>query len=163
MLKILYLHGLNSKLHADRQKVLEQYSTQIAAPRLDYENDLEILNKFLGQNIKYDVIIGSSAGGLLGFFLANQWQIPALLFNPALSFAQHIPNLPDTQNQTALMQICIGWQDEVVLAQESFNFILEKFSKPSKIHINIRKDMAHPLSIDWFKQEVASFFIKLSR
>lgn len=158
MLKILYLHGLNSQLHTDRQKVLEKYFAHITAPKIDYENNPEILNEFLNQKRSYDIIIGSSAGGLLGFYLANQWQIPSLLFNPALPFAWEIPNLPNIQHQTSLMQICIGWQDEVVPAQESLKFIQEKFSKPSKIHINIRKDMAHTVPINWFKQEVKSFF-----
>lgn len=161
-MKILYLHGLNSKLHLDRREVLEIYTSEIHAPSLDYQNDHSILSNFLLSNDKYDIIIGSSAGGLLGFYLANQLQIPSLLFNPAIPFRNQIHNLPNLNKQTTLMQVCLGWQDTIVNPKETLDFFEKEIFDSSEIHINIRKSMAHPLPIDWFSQEVKTFFSKLS-
>ena len=84
MRKILYLHGLDSHLHADREEVLARYGG-IFAPVFDYKNNPELFTHLCEEYQSIDVIIGSSAGGLIGYFLAQKLQKPCALFNPALN------------------------------------------------------------------------------
>ena len=125
-MNILYLHGLDSNLSAEKKVILEPFGNSIA-PELDYRanpNMIETLfNQYSNQNI--DVIIGSSMGGFAGFYLSKLMQIPALLFNPALpyrtSVLQNIPVINDNHNH--LLQIVIGNQDDVILAKDNLDFI----------------------------------------
>lgn len=97
MKTLLYLHGLNSCLHDDRREALQSYDVEILAPSIDYEGTPDLLNIFVEKYKSVDLIVGSSAGGLLGYYLSGILQIPAILFNPALplpkitSICQNLP------------------------------------------------------------------------
>ena len=69
-MKILYLHGLDSFLQEDRREVLLEYA-QIEAPVLDYLNAPNLFQQLINEYKDVNAIIGSSAGGLIAYYLAQ--------------------------------------------------------------------------------------------
>jgi uncharacterized protein len=84
---ILYLHGLLGKPARDRIDYLQSKGMDVLAPLIDYDQT-DVLTGLSAeyQHQSIDCIIGFSAGGLLGFCLAQIYNCNALLFNPALSY-----------------------------------------------------------------------------
>ncbi|PRX38765.1 alpha/beta hydrolase family protein [Salegentibacter salegens] len=81
-MKILYLHGLNSKLSDEKREVLEEYG-QVFAPDIDYSDkhfqpDL-ILKEF--PNTEFNEVMGSSMGALNAYAISEIIGRSALLFN----------------------------------------------------------------------------------
>ena len=87
MKKILYLHGLESRVGGEKVEYLQhKYGIDnVLAPEMDYKTNpklftetLELVNTF-----KPDLIIGSSMGGYFAECLATNYPTEVLLFNPA--------------------------------------------------------------------------------
>ena len=55
MTKILYLHGLDSYLHTDREEVLAPYG-EILAPVFDYKNNPDLFSHLCEEYQNIDVI-----------------------------------------------------------------------------------------------------------
>ena len=83
IMKILYLHGLDSFLQDDRRTVLSPYG-EIFAPTIDYRNAPNLFAELQTKYASADILIGSSLGGLVVYYLAQKLGKPCLLFNPAL-------------------------------------------------------------------------------
>ena len=98
-MNILYLHGLMSKLSPEKRKVLEKYGS-VFAPDIDYKSKhiqpIEILKQF--PDTEFNVVIGSSMGGLNGYIISENIGRPALLFNPPL--IKHMPLSLHLDNET---------------------------------------------------------------
>ena len=161
MKNILYLHGLNSTLHDDRREALEEYGFNIFAPQLDYENDPTVLDKLLTEYKNIDFIIGSSAGGLVGYYLSGLLHVPALVFNPALPFVKDSMNLPDLSVRENFLLAVIGAKDEIVNPYKSFEILNNEKNSEDFIEIHWRKQMQHSLPINIFKEEIKYFFDKV--
>lgn len=161
MKKLLYLHGLNSCLHEDRREALQNYEIEILAPPINYEETSDLLDVFVKKYNSIDFIVGSSAGGLLGFYLSGILQIPAILFNPALPFAKNYIDLPALPPREKFLQVVIGAQDEVVSSQESFKILNSDDLKNAPIEIHWRNQMQHKLPIEIFTEEINYFFNKI--
>lgn len=159
--KVLYLHGLNSKLHSDRQEVLEKFDLDIASPIIDYENEPGKL-KDLINDFDADMIIGSSAGGLVGYYISGLLDVPALLFNPALPFRNYMPEIPNLTSRRNFLQIVLGANDEVVSAMETFHFLLQNLDKEAPVHIHWIQDLQHTIPIKVFETEVQFFLENLT-
>ncbi|MCK0204485.1 YqiA/YcfP family alpha/beta fold hydrolase [Ornithobacterium rhinotracheale] len=161
MKTLLYLHGLNSCLHDDRREALQSYDVEILAPSIDYEGTPDLLNIFVEKYKSVDLIVGSSAGGLLGYYLSGILQIPAILFNPALPFAKNYIDLPKLAPREKFLQVVIGAQDKVVPPLESFKILNSDDLKNAPMEIHWRNRMEHSLPIDIFTEEIAYFFNKI--
>ncbi|WP_172916245.1 YqiA/YcfP family alpha/beta fold hydrolase [Capnocytophaga canimorsus] len=160
-MKILYLHGLDSFLQDDRRAVLQQYAT-IDAPVLDYKGTPNLFKKLQETYHDVDAIIGSSAGGLVAYYLAQYLQKPCLLFNPALTFRAEMP-IPTAfnKNYKEYMQIVVGGQDKIISAWESIEIIKEDISENQNINIHFTNTMQHSYDIDIFRKEVEFFFTQI--
>lgn len=90
MKKALYLHGLDSNPNRDKTEFLEkELGLTVYAPKLNYYGSVGSTKLFelLSGLVDYedvDLIIGSSFGGYMGFYLSECYDIPSYLFNPAL-------------------------------------------------------------------------------
>lgn len=157
----LYLHGLESKLNEVKRSALEKHSA-VLAPDLDYRANAHIFD-LLEQTIKNNtvhVIVGSSMGGLMGFHLSKMFNIPALIFNPALPFSsvgQVIPEI--TGNRTAFLKVIIGGQDDIVPPKNNFEWILER--ENGNFEVKWINSMGHQNPPEIFETEVRHFFEKL--
>lgn len=163
-MNILYIHGLNGSLSTEKQYILERYGN-VNAPSIDYENNQESIMWLYDQvqNLKYDVIMGSSMGGFAGYHLCKLLQLPALLFNPALaerSVLQDIPNTPKTNG--SCISIVLGAKDDIVNPKNTLQFLGDLISQPQDYNIKIRHDLKHRIPLDVFDEEVTLFLERLN-
>ena len=162
-MKILYLHGLDSKLSDKKRAALEMYG-DVYAPDLNYYDDADaietILNYYPG--VVMDVVIGSSMGGFAGYYVANALDRPALLFNPALVERSVHQNIPEKKNSyNSLKQIVLGQQDEVVYPADTLKFLSENFNSVTNFYLHLVPQNGHNIPVPLFEEEVSSFFKKL--
>lgn len=159
-MKILYLHGLDSFLQDDRREVLQQYAT-VFAPVLDYKNTPNLFQTLQEEYHDVDAIVGSSAGGLVTYYLAQALQKPCLLFNPALAFRSEMPIVTNfNRSYSQYMQIVIGLQDEVILPWQSLELLRDDISENQNVEIHLINKMEHSYPIEIFRKET-KFFIKM--
>jgi len=158
-MNILYLHGLDGRLTAEKQSILEKHGT-VHAPEIDYreeENSIEsLLNDFKDKSIS--IVIGSSMGGFVGYYVANGLEVPALLFNPALAYRsvhQEIPKV--TKVKSRFKYLVLGANDNLIIPKDTLNFIGASIGKDN-YNLHIRQDLAHRIPADIFEEEVKAFF-----
>ncbi|MHA7943846.1 YqiA/YcfP family alpha/beta fold hydrolase [Formosa sp. 3Alg 14/1] len=164
-MNILYIHGLNSSLNAEKRSVLEHYGS-VYAPSIDYENHPDAIAQLITtyQTTNIHLVIGSSMGGFAGYYVSNQFQCPAVLFNPALtqrSVHQNIPEL--THHKSALKHVVLGTADTVVNPAETLQFLSKTIIHHPEYTIHLRNDLEHRIPLDIFKEEVDLFFSKYNQ
>ena len=157
---VLYLHGLESKLNPAKRTILEKYG-KVIAPNLDYYNDPNVFDLLLNliHDQEIDVVIGSSMGGFMGYYIANTIQKPALLFNPALPYRSVLQNVPelDILKPSRLLHFALGDGDEIIKASDNLKWISENRNALSDIKINIHSQMEHQIPVAIFEIEVGAF------
>ena len=158
-MKILYLHGLDSFLQDDRRAVLSPYG-EIFAPTINYRNAPNLFDELQTQYSSADVLIGSSLGGLVVYYLAQKLGKPCLLFNPALTHRHELPfNTQPNSNYTAYMQVVIGLQDTVIAPWESLAVLRDDMRSLPNVTIHLLNTMEHSYPIEIFENEVKHFFV----
>lgn len=157
-MKILYLHGLDSFLQDDRRNVLSHYG-EIFAPTINYRNAPNLFDELQNQYASADVLIGSSLGGLVVYYLAQKLGKPCLLFNPALTHRHEMPFNPQPNpDYAAYMQVVIGLQDSVIASWESLAILREDMNSLPNVTIHLINTMEHSYPIEIFEKEVKHFF-----
>ncbi len=160
-MNILYLHGLKSKLNQKKREILEQYG-DVYAPIINYEfqhiQPKQIIRHF--EDTEFNVVIGSSMGGLNAFIISEQIGRPALLFNPPL--IKYMPlNFQNIYTKgLAPKTIILGRKDKIVDPKETLVF-LGKYSREAELIIKIDPHLEHRIPVELFKTEVEEFFSKL--
>ncbi|RXJ87375.1 YqiA/YcfP family alpha/beta fold hydrolase [Arcobacter sp. CECT 8985] len=87
---IIYIHGFGSSAVGGKASILrERYKTNILIPSLSNIPDLAVdtleqLIIFLKQKGEKINLIGSSLGGFYAIYLANKYNLKAVLINPAI-------------------------------------------------------------------------------
>ncbi len=162
-MNILYIHGLNGSLSEEKRAILQTYGT-VESPSINYELDddsIENLRKqFQDKNV--DVIIGSSMGGFVGYYLSIAFRRPALLFNPALVSRSVFQRVPDYSNPNrSFKRLVLGAQDEVVDPSGTLHFVAKIVKDNTDYHISLRQDLAHRIPLEIFEEEVRAFFKSL--
>ncbi len=161
---ILYLHGLESKLSPAKRSILESFGTVIA-PDMDYHNNQNVYDSIIELHAatNFDVVIGSSMGGFMSYYIANTVNCPALLFNPALPYRSVQQNIPELQSTafTSLLHFALGGKDDVIKANDNLAWIASNRSLNTNYHISIHREMGHQISLDKFEIEVKEFFKQL--
>ncbi|WP_139856327.1 YqiA/YcfP family alpha/beta fold hydrolase [Aequorivita sinensis] len=161
-MNILYLHGLDSSLNAEKRAILEKYGT-VYSPQIDYRNDESsiesLINLYKDKDI--DSVIGSSMGGFAAYYVADKFQRPALLFNPALAYRSVHQEVPDIKNPLSnLKHLVLGAKDEVIDPKSTLEFLSNSIGIDN-YNIKIRQDLQHRIPEEIFEVEVKAFFRKL--
>lgn len=87
---IVYIHGFGSSGYGGKATLFKEYfKSKIIAPSLSYVpflaiDTLEQLIKLLKQKGEEVNLIGSSLGGYYSIYLANKYNLKAVLINPAI-------------------------------------------------------------------------------
>ena len=159
MRKILYLHGLESKQGGQKVNYLcSKYLT--LAPSLDYK-DPECFKEIFDiiEKTKFDLIIGSSMGGYLGFVMGEIFKIKTLLLNPALHSRTFEPKnsyILDSSDKYDRIkhQVILGDKDDIINYEKTLLYL-----KNNKVNFSeeIIKSMGHRTTYDVFKNKVDSF------
>jgi len=87
---ILYIHGFGSNGHSGKATLFREYfEDEVIAPSLSYVPNLAIdtleqIIKVLLQKDEKVGLVGSSLGGYYAIYLANKYNLKAVLINPAI-------------------------------------------------------------------------------
>ena len=163
MYNIICFHGLDSSLSIDKRNVLNEYG-KVTAPTFNYRN-LDVLNSindmFDDIDPKSTVLIGSSFGGYLANIFSLYYDIPCLLFNPALPYRSIDLSIsePENSNIKSLSYIVLGKKDEVINANANLRFIETNFLGPTKVFVE--ENMGHRIPFDKFQNHSSQFFKEL--
>ena len=151
MKKVLYLHGLESKQGGPKVDFLANEFC-VHAPAMDYRDPNLNINLFwMMENLKPDLIIGSSMGGYVADILAQKYGTPAILFNPALHNRSFDPLTfyPLEGEQAELQErkiVVLGKNDDVIppyitkiMLENNFNYkiVLEEMGHQTPLNIFI--------------------------
>lgn len=163
-MNILYLHGLSSSgLNSEKRKILEKYG-KVFSPAIDYRTEPNSITLLAEQykDEKIHAVIGSSMGGFIGYYIADAYQIPSLLFNPALASRAVYQRIPTYKNPyLSFKQIVLAANDDVVDPKETLVFLSKTLQQYTDYHIHIRQDIKHRIPADIFEQEVKMFFERI--
>ncbi len=149
-MNILYLHGYNSVNINSRTEWLSTKGN-LTNPLMDYHNYVEsyqYLDKIVVKN-KIDIIVGSSLGGLLGFYLANYHNLKTVLLNPALIMGNVLR--PDNRQLATQAKhfISLGKHDDVipphttkaVLKEVKSNYFIKEYNIGHKTTFDVFLDI----------------------
>ena len=151
MKKVLYLHGLESNQGGPKVDFLANEFI-VYAPKMDYNDpELNIKMFFTIQDLKPDLIIGSSMGGYVSDILAQKYGTPAILFNPALHNRSFEPAIqPLVAGEEADLQerkiVVLGKDDDIIppyitkiMLENNFNYevIIEEMGHRTPLNIFI--------------------------
>ena len=132
----LYIHGLHSKVHAGKKAIMEKYFKKVIFEDMNYGANLKVYGPLRETCLqqKVDLIIGSSFGGLLGYYLAGEMNLPCILFNPALFYKEESNDLiPEVQRSPIPYGLIISGEKDTVVSTSS----IEDFLKASPEQTNI--------------------------
>ncbi|MFP4369319.1 MAG: YqiA/YcfP family alpha/beta fold hydrolase [Candidatus Kapaibacterium sp.] len=152
-MKILYLHGLDGAPREDKNEILLRGGNSLIAPTLDYrafEGDISLFEDIdsLIKKEKARLIVGSSFGGYMGFYLADNNRIPAILFNPALH--SRSVNVPVVESCTDTMKYFIlGKYDEIIKPAKTKEWLREGYYNNYSI---TELDFGHSVPLEIFAE-----------
>lgn len=175
-MKTLYLHGLDSFLTDEKRVILENYTTNLIAPTIDYRKDPHTIQTLLEhyksekKSEKIELVIGSSMGGLAAYYLSWFWQIPCLAFNPALpyrSIIQELPALPAIVNneknpRQKYLRVILGRHDDTINPFDTLPILMNDMNENEPLSIHLRNDLAHQIPLSIFDEELNYFFEKVA-
>lgn len=163
-MKAFYLHGYDSTgLTAEKEKALKSLGLEVVAPRYIYPDMTNILPDISRQlaTEQPDMLIGSSMGGRLAFYLANGIRLPALLFNPALVHAMIDERHPISTAYRELplyphQQFVLGAQDETVPYRLTLEF-MEEYYPDQPIYHKLLPELEHGIPVEVFENQAGLF------
>jgi len=156
VIKLLYIHGLKSRPKEEKIAILEEFADTVFAPQINYFGDTPVFSSLLHecktQNI--NALVGSSAGGLMAFWLNKYLGVKALLFNPALkspSFQADViePN-PQELQSNYFNYILIGKQDQIVLPESTLAYLQENESSQN-YQVEMLPELGHRINLETFR------------
>ncbi len=162
-MNILYLHVLDGDLAPEKRIILEKYG-KVLSPAIDYRTEYNSIELLVEQfkNEKISVVIGTSMGGFVGYYIADAYQLPSLLFNPALASRSVSQRIPTYKNPyLGFKQIVIGAHDDVVDPRGTLAFLSKNLQEHTDYHIYVRQDLGHQIPVKVFEEEVKKFFKKI--
>lgn len=162
-MNILYLHGLDGDLASEKRVVLEKFG-KVFSPAIDYRKEYNSVELLVEQykNEKIKAVIGSSMGGFVGYYIADAYNLPSLLFNPALSARSVRQEIPIYKNPyLSFKQIVLGAEDDVIDPKSTLAFLSKRLQEHTDYDIHVRQRLGHRIPVDVFKAEVEAFFKKI--
>ena len=161
-LKTLYIHGLESSPKKKKIEIIEKHSI-VHALHLDYQNQPESFNILSKLIVNKDIncIIGSSFGGMLGYWLAEKHKIPALLFNPALLIDKSVIHFEVNHNLSPYKLIILGKKDKIVDPLFTTRFLNKNLIEKNYELIEC-EELEHKIDLNTFKEKCEYFYKKIS-
>ena len=161
---IYYFHGYNGYLTEEKREVLQQFGN-VVAPTFDYSAAKtlpQIIHSFENIDLETAVFMGASYGGYIINVLNEKYDIPGMLFNPALPYRFLIePNREPffATNLKSLSCFVLGKRDKLVSYQDNLNYISKYVKGPKEVIIN--EDLGHSIPIKEFEIYTQNFLEKV--
>lgn len=165
-MKAIYIHGLHSNPNPQKVALLEEAGLEVVAPEIDYDTEQEKVFPRIRKLIleeRVEVLVGSSMGGFVAYWLARELNKPALLFNPALHFENiqiFIPTL--TSSHKPPLFICSGEQDKTIDPVLLRSYLLERHPLMENIKLISASWLAHGIDLKTFQSMTAWFLADLN-
>lgn len=164
-MKVFYLHGLFGAPNPEKLAMLEAAGfKEVVAPHVVYEtrqpNDLFAELYETCQAAPPDLLIGSSMGGYMTYWLSRCLNLPVLLLNPALNsrtdenYNLDPSRMPAQPGQCPSGELVVGLKDGTIPPMETlFYFHLEE-NKPAETFYQFWPDVAHQWPLPAFERAV---------
>lgn len=154
-MKAIWIHGMGGSPNQEKMAIMEQYGLTTHSLHLDYSKEsrrFEILCDYCkGQKI--ELLVGSSFGGFLGFWLSEELGIPCLLLNPAVSIRGKAKTKPLLSNMNSpLCMVAVGDQDDKIDHERTLLFMEQDAREGKKIVTKVWKGEGHGFSNNTFKE-----------
>lgn len=151
-LKCFYIHGLGATPSNEITTSLSEYN--VIQPKITYTENtdpyfycMDIIRKN-----KPNFIVGHSVGGVMAFYLAKEFNIPALLLCPAFGDQYKIFTTKSNKPYTPKIEAIIGNQDDEVNKKDQ----LERLNLEPNCQIKYI-DNDHDIDPELLKQLVNNF------
>ena len=166
-MKILYLHGLESKVGGPKVEYLEMLGHEVDAPDMcwDYSGNFVSIADHIAYEDNYDLIIGSSMGGYFAYELGKMFDIPVLLLNPALhsrSIEPHVEKVHEDMAADPLVFLGVGANDDVINYEKTLEILDNEagcFFRPNYFKGN----HGHQTPLDFFQKIFDAVEIRLNK
>ena len=153
---VIVLHGLGGEPSPDRKQVLESLGWSVIYPHIDYEVEWD---KDKGKSLfesmcrqKFNLIIGISLGGYMGYHLSKKLGVDAILINPALDRSVTKTKISDFDIEytpvKSNIEVFSGMDDTTVPTELIVNY-LDK--NDTEIEVNRVIGLEHRLPIRYFR------------
>ena len=166
-MKTLYIHGLDSHPVPEKLEILKDSGLDVVALHIDYRKENRVYKKLKSTIQKEQVafIVGSSMGGFLAYWLAEDLGLPCLLFNPAMSYMDELmPHLPEINNRLCPARfVVIGAHDESVDPQKNTQFFRSVERPSCHQRVVVCEWLAHQIDFNTFEEMVGWAFFCSSR
>lgn len=126
-MKTLYIHGLDSFPVPTKKQIMKDAGLSVVALHINYREQLAVYETLKDTAIRKKVkfIIGSSLGGYLAYWLAEDLGLPCLLFNPAMIyddvFYSKIPTIDDPKCTSRY--VVLGAKDKSLKPKDTLKFL----------------------------------------
>lgn len=155
-MKAIWMHGMGGSPNREKMELMEQYGLLPHALHIDYNNEplrFEILKDYCIKN-GIELLVGSSFGGLMGFWLSEELGIPCLLLNPAVSLSGKNKTKPAsaTNLKSPLCLVALGGMDEQVDPQRTLLFMEKDRREGKEILTKVLENEGHGLSLEAFRE-----------
>ena len=123
----MYLHGLESSNVCDKVDFLREQN-EVLAPSIDYrKSNIEEELMYMVESFQPNLIIGSSMGGYTGMLLANHYNTPCVVFNPALHSRPIEPNMKLLQGEVPKHSlkalVILGMEDTIINPSDTYEIL----------------------------------------
>jgi len=157
-MKVLYIHGLDSHPTPQKIQMIAERGHEVFALHLNYREQKDayhILKKYAEEN-QVEFIVGSSLGGFLGFYLAEELGIDCLLFNPAMAIDIVEAKISaDFQRKCKKRYVILGDKDEVVNPTYNWDFFQNPDNQAPHQRVIRCQWLAHQIDFLSFKEFIS--------
>jgi hypothetical protein len=155
-MKAIWMHGMGGSPSQEKMQLMEQYGLSTSALHLDYNREpqrFEILRDYCLTN-SIELLVGSSFGGFMGFWLSEELGLPCILLNPAVSLSNKNKTKPSgvSHLKSTLCLVALGAKDEQVDPQRTLLFMEKDKREGKTIFTKVFENEGHGLSIEAFRE-----------
>jgi hypothetical protein len=157
-MKVLYIHGLDSHPTPQKVNMIAERGHEVFALHLNYRVEADaypILKKYAIEN-QVEFIVGSSLGGFLGFYLAEELGLDCLLFNPAMGVSLAEAKISaDFKRACNKRYVILGDKDEVVNPNLNWEFFQKPENQTPHQRVIRCQWLAHQIDLPSFKEFIS--------
>ena len=153
MLKIVFLHGLESSNKSSKVLLMRDLGFEVMAPKMDYRDNPILFEKTLDlvRGYQPQLIVGSSMGGYFAFHLGTHYKTNLLLLNPALPIRTIEPLISTDGSVKSKIWALVGVNDDIVPPNENIS-ILERAG--AKVSTGNHAHRTHRIVFEKFLRKV---------
>ena len=158
-MKLIYLHGLESKAGGIKVDWLRKQGHEVYAPEMDYHNPMMFQNiwTWIKQN-QPDYIIGSSMGGYFAYLMGTRSNIPCILLNPALHSRAFEPVIKNPGALFPRLHVLLGTKDDIIDPIVTMDQLQTEYhTRPHMLHFTVAGH-GHRTPYKTFKKVINTIF-----